>query len=57
MTHSDFLELKRIYSESTRFGTHWEDCWKSHVWCAIVKLIRAHEELRNERKKDEQSSK
>lgn len=57
MKHEEFLELKRIYFESTRFGTHWEDCWKSHVWCAIVKLIRAHEELRSERKKDEQSSK
>jgi predicted metal-binding transcription factor (methanogenesis marker protein 9) len=44
----EFLEIKRVYTNSSRFGTHWEDCWKSHVWCAIRKLIKAYEELRKE---------
>jgi hypothetical protein len=48
VNQEEFAEIERIYGKAYEIGTHWEDCWKSHVWCAIRKLIKAYEELRKE---------
>ena len=43
MNQEEFAEIERIYGKAYEIGTHWEDCWKSHVWCAIRKLIKGYD--------------
>lgn len=49
MTDEEFETIKKLYGKSDRIGTHWAECWNAHVYCAVCKLIKEVERLKEER--------